>query len=270
MTARTFNLLFCSICSCAICCAAALVHPTRVSRIDGIIADIGVEVELVLISNGVGLQERSGSERIRGMGSPATPKRGGVYPCLVSSPAFPAGKPARRIHAKVGQPCLAGILEPPHIRCVGNTPIVIPVDRPPRAQAVALDRDGARLVEKRAANAEAGTRFEWNARGLLAAVILPDGTRVENVYDTYARRVAKRVVPRRGPARGSSTPTSRAPASVTPRGSWRRVCSSCEPRPGGAAGGPPTARSRGSASRCSCLHSTRFARAPPSPRCCAR
>ena len=61
--------------------------------------------------------------------------------------------------------------------------------------------EGARLVEKRAANAEAGTRFEWSARGLLAAVILPDGTRVENVYDTYARRVAKRVVPRGGPAR---------------------------------------------------------------------
>lgn len=53
----------------------------------------------------------------------------------------------------------------------------------------------ARLVEKRPSRGDdPGVRYEWSARGLLAAVVLPDGTRVENIYDPYARRVAKRVV----------------------------------------------------------------------------
>ncbi|WP_437602912.1 RHS repeat-associated core domain-containing protein [Sorangium sp. So ce590] len=36
-------------------------------------------------------------------------------------------------------------------------------------------------------------RYAWSGRGLLAAVVLPDGTRAENVYDASARRLLKRV-----------------------------------------------------------------------------
>ena len=53
----------------------------------------------------------------------------------------------------------------------------------------------SRLVEKRQnGNPKPGWRYEWSARGLLAAVVAPDGTRVENVYDPFARRIAKRVI----------------------------------------------------------------------------
>ncbi|AUX39555.1 hypothetical protein SOCE26_009480 [Sorangium cellulosum] len=38
------------------------------------------------------------------------------------------------------------------------------------------------------------TRFVWDATGLLQAVERPDGVRVEFVYDTFARRLAKQVI----------------------------------------------------------------------------
>ncbi|XXX76340.1 RHS repeat-associated core domain-containing protein [Sorangium sp. So ce134] len=57
------------------------------------------------------------------------------------------------------------------------------------------DAEG-RLIEKRTGVGGATTwRYEWNAKGLLAAVVAPDGTRVENVYDCFARRIVKRVIP---------------------------------------------------------------------------
>ncbi|MEZ4296113.1 MAG: RHS repeat-associated core domain-containing protein [Polyangiaceae bacterium] len=37
------------------------------------------------------------------------------------------------------------------------------------------------------------TRYDWNGRGMLRAAVLPDGSRVEHVYDTQGRRVVKRV-----------------------------------------------------------------------------
>ncbi len=37
------------------------------------------------------------------------------------------------------------------------------------------------------------TRYEWNGRGMLGAVVLPDGSRVENVHDTQGRRIVKRL-----------------------------------------------------------------------------
>jgi RHS repeat-associated protein len=56
---------------------------------------------------------------------------------------------------------------------------------------------GYDLEARRTARVEAATgarqRFEWSGRGLLAAVVLPDGTRVEHTYDTSARRLLKRV-----------------------------------------------------------------------------
>ncbi|MGK4007240.1 RHS repeat-associated core domain-containing protein [Sorangium sp. So ce1036] len=55
-----------------------------------------------------------------------------------------------------------------------------------------------RCIEKREASAGTIMRYEWNARGLLAAVVLADGTRMENVYDAFARRIAKRVRTRDG------------------------------------------------------------------------
>lgn len=51
-----------------------------------------------------------------------------------------------------------------------------------------------RLVRKVEGGAE--TRFEWNVLGLLTRVTLPDGARVELVYDAFARRLEKRVVRR--------------------------------------------------------------------------
>ncbi|XXX81371.1 RHS repeat-associated core domain-containing protein [Sorangium sp. So ce134] len=59
----------------------------------------------------------------------------------------------------------------------------------------------ARLIEKRR-NAEPGRsvcRYRWNARGLLEAIELDDGTVIEFAYDAFARRVEKRVR-RRGEA----------------------------------------------------------------------
>ncbi len=51
---------------------------------------------------------------------------------------------------------------------------------------------------RRIARADRGTgradRYVWDSRGLLAAVVLEGGTRVENVHDSSARRLLKRVV----------------------------------------------------------------------------
>ncbi len=43
------------------------------------------------------------------------------------------------------------------------------------------------------ADGDSLTRYEWNGRGMLSAVVLPNGTRVENTYDTQGRRVVKRM-----------------------------------------------------------------------------
>src|SRR5262249_9944647 len=52
--------------------------------------------------------------------------------------------------------------------------------------------DEGRLVEKRA---DAGTTaYTWDGRGLLAAVVLPDGNGVEFAYDAFARRIRKRTL----------------------------------------------------------------------------
>ena len=61
--------------------------------------------------------------------------------------------------------------------------------------------DANRLVAKHVAELDGRAsiwRYEWNGKGLLAAVVRPDGTRVENVYDAFARRIQKRVVDRDG------------------------------------------------------------------------
>lgn len=44
-----------------------------------------------------------------------------------------------------------------------------------------------------ASEAGAKTKYQWDGRGMLAAVALPDGSRVEHVYDTQGRRALKRV-----------------------------------------------------------------------------
>ncbi len=56
-----------------------------------------------------------------------------------------------------------------------------------------------RLVKKVEGDAE--TTYEWSAQGLLARVTLPDRTRLEFVYDGFARRLEKRVVRRDGVVR---------------------------------------------------------------------
>ncbi len=52
--------------------------------------------------------------------------------------------------------------------------------------------DGEGRRTRKTSATGAGTRYEWNARGLLAAVLLPDGARVEHAYDTDGRRVRRR------------------------------------------------------------------------------
>lgn len=42
------------------------------------------------------------------------------------------------------------------------------------------------------------SRYEWDGRGLLRKVTLPDGAAVENTYDSYARRIQKRKLSRDG------------------------------------------------------------------------
>ncbi|WP_433926976.1 RHS repeat-associated core domain-containing protein [Sorangium cellulosum] len=59
---------------------------------------------------------------------------------------------------------------------------------------VAYDHDAeARRTARTDAATGARVTYAWSGRGLLAEVVLPDGTRVENVYDTSARRLLKRV-----------------------------------------------------------------------------
>ncbi len=59
------------------------------------------------------------------------------------------------------------------------------------AERFTYDAEGRRTGKADAQQRE--TRYDWNGRGMLAAVVLPDGARVENVYDTQGRRVVKRV-----------------------------------------------------------------------------
>jgi RHS repeat-associated protein len=53
-----------------------------------------------------------------------------------------------------------------------------------------------RVIEKRAARVtgvDEVWRYEWGGNGLLATTIRPDGGRVENTYDVFARRIQKLV-----------------------------------------------------------------------------
>jgi hypothetical protein len=86
--------------------------------IDRIVADISVEVELVVISDRIDLQEPSERRRVD------------------------AGLVV--IHPDLGQPDLPGILEPSHIGGAGDAIFVVAVDAP-RAPGVA-DRDDRALV----------------------------------------------------------------------------------------------------------------------------
>jgi RHS repeat-associated protein len=57
-----------------------------------------------------------------------------------------------------------------------------------------------RVTEKHVDTADGKqvSRYEWDGRGLLRRVTLPDGSAVENAYDSYARRVRKRTLSREG------------------------------------------------------------------------
>lgn len=61
-----------------------------------------------------------------------------------------------------------------------------------KVRRVQADVDGAGGREA-FTGGEVTTRYEWNGRGLLRAVVLPDGVRVDHVYDTQGRRATKRV-----------------------------------------------------------------------------
>jgi RHS repeat-associated protein len=60
--------------------------------------------------------------------------------------------------------------------------------------------DDGRLVERREPTAQGPKvwKYEWDGAGLLAAVQMPEGKRVEYDYDPFARRVEKRVRERDG------------------------------------------------------------------------
>jgi hypothetical protein len=99
------------------------IRATRFARevhlIDRIIADVRIQVDLVFIPDGIGLQE------------PA--ERGRVDARLVV------------IHAELGQPCLAGVLEPAGVGAAGDAILVIGVDSR-RASACVGDRDDRALL----------------------------------------------------------------------------------------------------------------------------
>ncbi|MFT3770313.1 MAG: hypothetical protein QM820_33210 [Minicystis sp.] len=60
-----------------------------------------------------------------------------------------------------------------------------------------IDREGRRVRDVRAG---AAATLQWGARNLLDRQTLPDGTRVDHVYDAHARRLLKRVVRPEGEA----------------------------------------------------------------------
>ncbi|APR79219.1 Rhs-family protein [Minicystis rosea] len=60
-----------------------------------------------------------------------------------------------------------------------------------------IDGEGRRV---RAARGEAASSLRWGARGMLDRQTLPDGTRIDHVYDAHARRLVKRVVRPEGEA----------------------------------------------------------------------
>lgn len=70
--------------------------------INRIVCDIGVEIDLILIPDGIGLQKPS--------------QRGGVDPGLVI------------VHAEFGEVCLAGVLEPPGVAALRDAVFVVAVD----------------------------------------------------------------------------------------------------------------------------------------------
>ncbi len=94
--------------------------PARIASVNRIIPDISIEVDLILIADGIGLQE------------PA--ERGGVDAGLVI------------IHAEVGQPDLAGVAEPTGFAGTGDAVFVIGVDRLAVARAVGGGDDRALRV----------------------------------------------------------------------------------------------------------------------------
>ncbi len=92
----------------------------RIAQIDRIVSDIGVEVHLVLVADGVGLQEPS-HVRI-------------VEPRLVV------------IERKLRQPCLPRIAERPLVPRLLPAPGVVGVDLLQRAVVVGVGDDAAALV----------------------------------------------------------------------------------------------------------------------------
>ncbi len=94
--------------------------PRRIRRIHRIIADIGIHIHAILVSDGIGLHE------------PA--QGGGVDAGLVV------------IHAELGYPGLAGILEPADIAGRGDAPFVIAVDVGDGVCVVGDRDDAAALV----------------------------------------------------------------------------------------------------------------------------
>jgi len=51
-----------------------------------------------------------------------------------------------------------------------------------------------RLVEQGGGTPPLVTRYEWDAEGMLSAAELPDGSRVEYIYDAFARRMGRRLL----------------------------------------------------------------------------
>jgi hypothetical protein len=91
-----------------------------VYRIDGIIASIGIEIDLIVIPHRIGLHE--------------APKRRRIDPGLVM------------IHAQLTDPRLACIAEPAGIRGIGNAPGIVAVDRERIAIVVGEGHDRALMV----------------------------------------------------------------------------------------------------------------------------
>jgi RHS repeat-associated protein len=59
---------------------------------------------------------------------------------------------------------------------------------------VTYEYDGEGRRRRKLEAEGATTEYHYDPKGMLAAVVMPDGTRIDNVYDTQGRRILKRVI----------------------------------------------------------------------------
>ena len=145
----------------------------RINSVDRVIPDIGIQIHLILIAHRIGLQE--------------PPQRRRVDPRLVI------------IHAELGQPDLAGILEPAVIGRARYAVFVVGVDRREIALGVGQAGDRALLVRVEPAHGAGGVPDQRIVGAGIVAVDVDVGEAGREIFGD--QRVA--VVEEPGPAGGA-------------------------------------------------------------------